>query len=221
MSNKKGYGYIGCLGGFVIVIVIGGSLAYFFLIRPVMSGLDTFSEIHQTNERIENRDPYDPPTTGELEKEQVERFVSVQRTIRDKMEQRLSDFEEQYEEISDDWQQQEPSFRKALAAWSELGELYADAKQVQVEALNEEGFSLQEYRFVQSTFYQTLGFELLPYNVNSIAEAASKGDLRMDLEEFRDQQKEIPEETLRKNRELVADHTNEAEEWLVFAWWGL
>ncbi len=221
MSKKFFKGCTGCVGAFVIVLVIGGFLAYYFIGRPVMNGLETFQEVHETNEKIENRASYSPPSDGTLQEEQVERFVDVQRQIREGLEQRLGEMEEKYEQINNEWEQREPTYREAIAVWSDLGRLYADAKEIQVEALNEEGFSLEEYRYVRSSFYRSLGFELIDYNLDSIAEAASEGDLGTDFERFRSEWEEIPQESVEKNRELVSQYADGAEEWMAFAWWGL
>lgn len=223
MSKKFFTGCTGCLGVFVIVVAVAGVLAWFFVGRPVMNGLETFRDIHQTNERIENRASYDPPATGELTRSQVERFVSVQRTLSEELKQRLEELEQKYDQVNNQWEQREPTVREAIAVWGDLGNLYAEAKAVQVEALNDEGFSLEEYRFVRHSFYQALGYELIPYNLDSIAQAASEGDVgvEMDFERFRAERAQIPEETLAKNRELVSEHADGAEEWLAFAWWGL
>ena len=46
-------------------------------------------------------------------------------------------------------------------------------------------------------------------------------DVDLDMDEFRVRREEVPEETLRHNRDLVSEHAGEAEEWLLFSWWGL
>lgn len=223
MSKKFFSGCTGCLGIFVIVVAVAGVLAWFFVARPVMNGLETFRDIHQTNERIENRASYDPPATGELTRDQVQRFVAVQRSISEEMKQQLEELERKYDQVNDQWDRREPTVREAIAVWGDLGNLYAEAKSVQVEALNEQGFSLDEYRYVRHSFYQALGYELIPYNLDTIAQAASEGEVGvgMDFEQFRSERSQIPEETLEKNRELVLEYSEGAENWLAFAWWGL
>ncbi len=211
----------GCLGIIVLLMVVTGFLLYAFLIRPALTAFSTLEEIHQANERIENREPYDPPPTGEMEEEQVARFVSVQRRISEQLQEKIEELQVQYEEISQTWEEREPSIREMVTAWGDVLQLYADAKNIQVEALNEEGFSLQEYQFVQQAFYQALGVELLGYNLDSIAEAAKQRDLAMDLDEFKTEPKEFSEEALEKNRKLVSEYSENAEEWLLFSWWGL
>lgn len=221
MSNRFFSGCTGCLGAVALVFVAGGVLAYFFIARPVMSGLSAFEDIHQTNESIENRESYQPPATGELTRPQVERFVAVQRTIHEQMEQNLTRFEEKYRQVSEEWEQRQPGYREALQVWTDLGELYADAKATQVEALNTQDFSLEEYHYVRRSFYQSMGFGLVSYNLDAIAEAASEGNIDSDFENYRSEWTELSDETLEKNHELVSEYTSQAEDWLAFAWWGL
>ncbi|MDZ7773016.1 MAG: hypothetical protein U5K31_09820 [Balneolaceae bacterium] len=186
-----------------------------------MSGLSAFEEIHQSNERIDNRDSYEPLASGELTRSQVERFVAVQRAIHEQMEQRLTRFEEKYRQVSEEWEQRQPGYREALQVWTDLGKLYAEVKTIQVDALNAQDFSLEEYHYVRRSFYQSMGLGLVSYNLDAIAEAASEGSMGTDFENYRSEWSELPDETLEKNRELVSEYTDQAEEWLVFAWWGL
>ncbi len=212
---------LGCLGVFVVLVAVIVVAAYTFVVRPMMAGWQTLQEINQVNQRIENRDPYHPPEPGRLESSQVDRFVAVQRRISDRLEAKVSALQAQYEEIGEEWQERDPSIREVITVWGDVLQLYADAKTIQVEALNAQDFSLEEYRHVRQNFYRALGVDLLPYNIDAIAAAAGEQKIELDMDEFRIEREEIPQETLRRNRELVSDYTEAAEEWLLFSWWGL
>ena len=212
---------IGCLGIFILIVAVGGVSLYMFLIKPVLGGLETLEEIHQANTKIENQAPYQPPPGGELESEQVERFVSAQREISTGLEPILSELKEKHEALDDDWREGDISIFEARGVLEEMLNLYAEAKNIQVAALNRQDFSLQEYRFVRQAFYRGLGAGLFPYNVDVMAETASKRELDMDLDKFETQKEEFSQEALEKNRELAAEYAGEAEEWLIFAWFGI
>ncbi len=211
----------GCLGVGLLVLIVGGYLFYSMVWKPITGSLDTLKEIHETNEQIVDRTPYHPPPTGELTQNQVERFVAVQTDIRQGLEARFAEFEKKYEELNDDLKERDPSFREIMNILGDIAKLYADAKQIQVDALNREGFSLEEYRFVQSSFYQALNVELFAYNLDMIAKAASEGVVDLELEEYEDQKKYQRDEVPEKNRELVAPYADSADAWITFAWWGL
>ena len=213
---------LGCMGLIVLVLVAGGFFVYSFVYRPFQVFLGTLEEIHAANEQIENQEPYTPPTDGELTEEQVARFVAVQNELKAGLEGKLAELEEKYEDVGEEWQERDPTFREVLQAAQEAMRLYADAKRMQVEALNRENFSLAEYHFVRGAFYRSLGHELFGYNLDQLAELASEGELGMNLsqlEKVREQPREaeVPE----KNRQLVAPYAEQAEDWLVFAWFGL
>lgn len=212
---------LGCLGVFVALVAVVVIAVYAFVLRPMLGSWHTLQEINQVNERIENRDAYHSPQPGRLDPSQVDRFVAVQRRISDRLEERIALLQAQYEEVGEEWQDRDPALREVITAWGDVLQLYADAKTIQVEALNEQGFSLDEYRYVRQHFYHALGFDLLPYNIDAIAAAVGEQTTDLNMDEFQIRRQEIPEETLRHNRELVSDHAETAEEWLLFSWWGL
>ena len=144
----------------------------------------------------------------------------MQREIRQNLENVLTEFQEKYDELGQELENRDPTLREMMNVWGDLIGLYSDAKQVQVNALNNAGFSLEEYRFVQQSFYQALGVELFSYNIDQIARAAAEGNISLNMEEFEaaeQQMREVPE----RNRQLVAPYADSAEDWVVFAWWGL
>ncbi|TVR16031.1 MAG: hypothetical protein EA391_09140 [Balneolaceae bacterium] len=211
---------LGCLGVFLIVVVGGGYIGYNTLIKPIMGSVSQLQEINEKNNQIQNQASFTPPQNMELEENQVERFVNVQKSIRTGLEDRLAEFQEKYEEISEELEGRDPSIREMMGVFGDLVQLYGDAKQIQVDALNAENFSLEEYRFVQQSFYQALGVELFQFDIDAIAKAAADGNMDFNPEDFETMQQkmdEIPE----RNRELVAPYTENIDEWITFAWWGL
>lgn len=174
---------IGCLGFFLIIVAAGGYFGYEF-VKPFIGGFSSLEEISEANSRIVLQMEYQRPASGELTQDQVTRFAAVQEQILAGLEDRFSDFQQKYEEIGGKWQDRDPTFREMVNVWEDLFDLYRDAKQIQVDALNQQGFSLSEYRFVQSSFYQALGVELFAFNIDRIAEAARDGIFDLNMEEF-------------------------------------
>jgi len=214
---------LGCLGFGVLVLVVGGYFVYTLLIKPVSASMNVLNDIHEANERVADRSAYQPPPTGEMTEDQVERFVAVQSSIRQGLEERFTEFQEKYEEVGKQWEERDPSVREIMNVWGDVLKLYADAKRIQVDALNARGFSLEEYRFVQRSFYNALGYGIFSYNLDMIAKAASEGDIDFgfDFDEFEDKREQYHEEIPQKNRELVEPYADSADVWITFAWWGL
>lgn len=215
---------LGCLGVFFLLLIGGGLLTYNYVYKPVMGSVSSLQEIHETNTQIDNKSTYEAPADNVMTEDQVERFVAVQRQIQSGIEGRLEEFQQKYEELDQELQTEnrEPGIGEIMNAWGDIVDLYSDAKQIQVEALNDYNFSLQEYRYVQQSFYSALGMELFSYNIDQIAEAASQGNINnLNLEEFEKQQAELEQQVPEVNRELVSQYADSAETWLVFSWWGL
>ena len=211
---------LGCLGIGLLVLVGGGYFAYSTFVKPLMSSVSVLEEIDNTNSKIDNQSTYDVPEDRELSESQVERFVDVQKEIRQGLEARIIEFQKEYEELSAELENREPSLTEITGAWGDMIQMYADAKQIQVDALNNHDFSLQEYRFVQQSFYQALGVELFSYNIDQIAASAQEGNFNMDVSEYENMQEKI-DQVPEQNRKLVSQYSENADDWLVFAWWGL
>lgn len=215
---------LGCLGIGLIMLIGGGYLTYNYIYKPVMGSVDSLQEINESNSQIDNQSAYEAPADNAMTEEQVERFVAVQKQIQTGIEERLSEFQQKYEELEQELQNQnqQPGITDIMSAWGDIINLYSDAKQIQVEALNEHYFSLREYRFVQQSFYGAMGMELFSYNIDQIAEAASEGNFNnLNLEQFEQQQAEMEQQVPEINRELVSQYADSAESWMVFSWWGL
>lgn len=212
---------LGCLVVGLVLLIGGGLLTYNYVYKPIAGSVSSLQEIHEKNEQIDNKSSYQPSADNEMTESQVERFVAVQKQIQQGIEGRLEEFRKKYEELDQEMQNREPTLPEIMNAWGDIVDLYSDAKQIQVEALNEHDFSLQEYRHVQQSFYSALGVELFSYNIDEIAEAASEGNFTMNLEEFEKQQAEMEQQVPEVNRQLVSEYADSAETWLVFSWWGL
>lgn len=211
---------LGCLGIGLIIVIGGGYFAYSTFVKPLMGSVSVLEEINESNAQIENQSSFTVPESREINENQVDRFVDVQQEIRQGLETRFGEFQQKYEELSAELENREPTLNEITGAWSDMIQMYADAKQIQVDALNNHDFSLEEYRYVQQSFYQALGVELFSYNIDQIAASASEGNFNMDMSEYenlQEQMNQVPE----LNRELVSRYSENADDWLMFAWWGL
>lgn len=211
---------LGCLGVTLLLVIGGGFIGYQYFVKPMMSGISSLQNIHELNTQIEDRSTYTPPADDELRKNQVDRFVAAQQDMHSALEERLTELQKKYESMEGEWENREPSVREMMNAWEDIIETYTDAKEIQINTLNEHGFSLEEYRYVQQSFYQALGVELFSYNIDEIAKAASEGNFDMNLEQFEEAQTQM-DQVPERNRELAAPYADDAEIWATFAWFGL
>jgi len=202
---------IGCLGVLVVLAVVGGGVAWFKVIKPGMEFAGGIAELgreySELNESIDNRSGFTPPADGELNEERFQRFLAAQRQMRNELEGRLGELQEKYEALEDEIDERggQAGLGDMMAAYGDLTGLLIDAKRAQVDALNSQDFSLQEYTWVRDQVYRAIGESVA---VAAVSNGAGGGG---------EYETSIPEAT----REMVEPHREELLEGHALAWWGL
>lgn len=159
---------IGCLIVLVIALIGFGAAGYYAyrwaqpMIQSTGDYLDRAREMTRLGDRVQNRAPYVPPSSGELTASQVDRFIAVQGRVRDELGSRWTDIETKSAEIREKTQnnQRELTFAEFTTVLSDLSSLYLEARQAQVDALNVHKFSDGEYTWVRNRVYEAAGMEL-------------------------------------------------------------
>lgn len=216
----------GCL--IVIVIaMIGFGVAAFYAYRamkPVIDNASSYLDKARLVERlgasINNKTPFPPPSSGELTAAQVERFIAVQTRVRSELGDKWGDIEQKSaairaraEKNSNDW-----TLAELTQVFSEIGNIWIEARQAQVNALNVQKFSEAEYEWVRRRVYEAAGVHLAGNMDLSMIEQLARDKMNgsgmelppMDLPK-------IPE----KNIELVKPHAAKIKEWIPMAVLGL
>lgn len=202
---------IGCFGVLLVLAVAGGGIAWFKVIKPGMEFAGGIAELgkeySELNESIDNRSAYTPPAEGELDEEDFQRFLAAQRQMRTELEGRLEELQSKYESLEKEIDERggQAGIGDMMGAYSDLTDLLIEAKRAQVEAINTQEFSLQEYNWVRQQVYRAIG--------ESVAVAAISANPNATNE----YQTTVPEAT----REMVEPHREELMESYMLAWWGL
>lgn len=200
---------IGCLVVLLAVAAAGG-VAWFKFVKPGMDFAGDVvrfgEEFQQLDRSITNRARFTPPGDGILDERQFERFLAAQSGIRARMEAHLGPLNEKYSELKAklDADDAEPGLRDLAGAYRDFGGLLLEAKRAQVEALNTQNFSQQEYLWVRQQVYLALG-----ESVGAMAAVEGAGD--------QPRTRLVPEESVA----LVNPHRETLMETHVLAWWGL
>ncbi|MGH8049770.1 MAG: hypothetical protein ACREPB_03820 [Arenimonas sp.] len=148
---------IGCLvTGLLLVVVVCGA-AYWFVWRPLaasggdlMGQVDDLKKIGEAEQAVKNKSPFTAPVDGKLSAAQVNAFVTAQQTIHDKMGPDFAVLEEKYKKMSEqETAPDDASLKDVMGAYADITGLMAKAKQAQVEALNVQNMSLEEYRWIR------------------------------------------------------------------------
>jgi hypothetical protein len=218
------------LGGCLVVIVIaliGFGVAAFYAYRamkPVIDNASNYMDKARIVERlgatIENKTPFVEPANGELTNTQVERFLAVQTRVRtelgdrwEEIEKKSADIRARAEKNSKDW-----TLAEFTQVFSEIANIWIDARKAQVNALNVQKFSESEYRWVRRRVYEAAGVHLAgSMDLSMIEELAqdAKEKTGMDMPEV--ELPKIPE----KNIALVKPHAAKVKEWIPMAALGL
>lgn len=208
---------IGCVALALVGVIAGSIGLYFFVIRPAkeyVASLAKVGEISEMNNRLSSTEPYSPPTDSLLNTAQVDRFVRVQRSIVEKMGEHINTLKSKYESFNESAEGR-PGIAELATFWKDFSATLLKVKEVQIDAMNRESFSLGEYSWVRQRFYEALGANFVSLNLEKLAEAVQEQN--PDLVEQGPDANLAPE----ANRELVRPYGEEAGTWYAYAWLGL
>ena len=228
--------FFGCL---FFALLLGGVAAvsgYLLVWKPLQAIATDWSEcasnlreIREMDAGLDNRAAFEEPKEGLLSEEMVVRFVAVQRSI--------SVARAQHEGVRDRMEglraSDDLSHEELLSEFIEFSGALRDAKREQVVALNGQGFSLGEYRWVRRAFFAAVGVDLVPFEapdllhfefsldglsgLNGLRELNGFDRLREIGGGVSDRVPSVPDE----NQALVRPYRDEAQGWIVHATLGL
>jgi hypothetical protein len=216
----------GCLIVLVIA-VIGFGVAGFYAYRAMKPVIDNASnymdkarEVARLGEEIKIKTPYEPPRTGELTRTQVERFLAVQTRVRSDLGDRWAEIEKKSADLKakaggkrQDW-----TFAEFTSVFSEIGNIWVDARKSQVNAINIQRFSEAEYEWVRARVYEAAGVELAGgMDLSKIEGLARDNAGKQGVEIPKMDLPEVPA----ANVALVKPHIAKIKEWIPMAALGL
>jgi hypothetical protein len=208
----------GCL--IVIVIaIIGFGVAAFYAYRAMKPVIDNASnymdkarEIARLGDEIKIKTRYEPPANGELTPTQVERFLAVQTRVRSDLNGQWEQIEKKSAEIKAkaDAKRQDWSLAEFTSVFTDIGTIYLAGRKSQVNALNIQRFSEEEYEWVRMRVYEAAGVELAGgIDLSKIEGLARENAGKNGVE--------VP----KKNIDLVKPHAAKLKQWLPMAFLGL
>ena len=186
--NKKVLG--GCLAVGLLLLVVGGASVFWFVLRPlwqvgsaISESAQQWQQVAQLDQQVRNRAAFAPPQDGRLQAAQVERLVAVQGQIAERLGDRIEQLDAKYRELKARQAEdgREPGVQDMFVAYADLANLIVEAKRAQVEALNAQGLSLEEYRWLRGQAFLALGMasqQALPATQADSALAANAELLR-------------------------------------------
>lgn len=216
----------GCLIVIVIAIVGLGAAAFYAYraMKPVIDNaanyMDKAREITRLGDEIKIKAPYQPPQNGELTPAQVERFLAVQTRVRSDLNGQWEEIEKKSAEIKAkaDANRQDWTLAEFTAVFTDIGNIYLAGRKSQVNALNIQRFSEEEYEWVRMRVYEAAGVQLAGgLDLSKIEGLARENAARNGVEIPKMDLPEVP----KKNVDLVKPHAAKLKEWLPMAFLGL
>ncbi|ADD27831.1 MULTISPECIES: hypothetical protein [Meiothermus] len=203
------------LTGFLLFLALAGWAAYAFLIRPAQTLVNDFRQIIALDRNVERQTAYTPPANGQLSPEQLQRFLQVQRYVKQQLGERYQRIEARLNQLaSQQVGQLVLDYRTALDLFRDSSSLVLDAKGIQVQALNQQGFSAEEYAWVRAQVYAALGYGVPNLNPQEILRQISSRDFNPRVDLFKP---EAPAANVR----LVEPFRDELVSYYPFTWFGL
>lgn len=217
------------LFGCLVIVVLGGIVAavgaYILyraaspLIEDARSYYQGLSQLSEIERQIENTSAYAPPASGELTDDQVQRFVRVQQHLRRALGQRMAEIEQKYQHLEANSDSHVPvAMTDVLSGLRDITNVYVDARRYQVEALNAERFSQEEYSWVRDRMFQAAGMEVTSrIDVEKLEEAIRRGTGVEDIRTDRLPRPNVPA----RNRALVKPYLEQMSDWIPLVFFGL
>jgi hypothetical protein len=212
----------GCLIVLVVACVGFAAAAYYAYraMRPVIDNATTYmekaQEVARLGEEITNKAAFMPPEAGELTQEQVERFVAVQTRVRAELGDRWGEIEEKSAEIKGkaDANRKDWTLAEFTSVFSDIANIWVEARKAQVKALNVQKFSDEEYQWVRMRVYEAAGVQMAgSLDLSKIEQMAGSQGVSVPKMQLPD----VP----KKNVALVQPHLANIKQWMPMAALGL
>jgi hypothetical protein len=172
---------IGCGLALVLLGIAASAGFYYFVYRPARTFVASMSQIGEVAEldaKVANTRPFTAPPDDTLTEAQVRRFVAVQEALHARMGTRATELQAKYKAIEQRKDTGGVALSEVVGAYRDLFGVIAEAKRAQVEGLNAQAFSLDEYGWVKSRFYEAAGVTATGIDFREMAGKVRSGDFK-------------------------------------------
>jgi hypothetical protein len=216
---------IGCAIVLAVGFVAGSIGLYFAYNRLIKPGIEMAGSVKElagladVEKQIRNTAAFTAPENGELTEARVTRFVKVQQLVQAKLGPRMSELNTKYEQLdrSLSGEKRTASFSEVATGLRDLASILIDGKTAQVDALNQEAFSVKEYEWVRGQVYAAVGVVAVGLDVKKMAAEAQAGNVKGFSRPERGSIGDVPE----RNKALVAPYEKQLKDWAALAFFGL
>ena len=209
---------IGCGVVIVVCAVAFWAGAYFFMskARSYVGQLTEFTKITELDKNVANRAPFAPPASGELSDDQMKRFAAVQDSMHAKLGPRVDELKDKEDQVL---KLQQGEHRKATAAENfttitDLMKFVLEAKNAQVDALNQQHLSLDEYYWIRGRVYAAAGVSAMEISMRNMQDSMKQGEMMKPLGAAAGASSD-------HDKKLVEPYLPKMKDWAVVAFFGM
>lgn len=168
------------IGCGVVVLVFGvvavGVVYYGYTkVRSTVSQFSELGKVHDIEQQVRVKTPFAAPSSGEMTAAQVDRFMAVQAKIKQRLGTDMAAFEKNYKALADKKEATVTDLPALMSAYKDIAAGWMNAKRAQVDALNDVGMSLDEYRWVRNSSYRALGIPYVDLDFSKLADEIKSG----------------------------------------------
>jgi len=163
------------IGCGIVVLLIGAAIVVFgyygyMKVKSTVTQLAELGQVRDIERGVKVQTAFVVPASGELTAAQVDKLLKVTTHVRDRLNADLTTFQRTYKSLADKKEATAADLPALLSAYRDLAKDWLNAKRAQVEALNEVGLSLDEYRWIRSSAYAALDIPFMDVDFGRIAE---------------------------------------------------
>jgi len=210
---------IGCgIVALVAGIVIAGIGYYGYMkVRSTIAQFQQLGQIGDIERGVRIKETFVAPPSGQLTQKQVDQVVKVYTHVHNSLGQNMSAFQRNYQALAQKKDATVVDLPTLISAYRDIAAGYIDAKKAQVEALNEAGLSLSEYRWIRAQAYQALDIPFFAVDFGKLAEQVKSGTAPAEAPLDPAASGTAPS----GNKALVEPHRKQFEDYLPLAAFGL
>jgi hypothetical protein len=214
---------IGC-GVVALLFAIATGIGLYWAYSKAKDYAGSFAQltaVGDMDQQVSNKSAFAPPETGELTAEQVAQFAKVNEQVQAALGPRFQQLKTRYDELEARMKaESRPAGpAEALTAIKDLAGIVKDVRTAQVAALNAQGLSVEEYRWIRDQAYAAAGMPTALLDIDGFVEAAKGGDVEKLTKGMQRRVSDTLEPN-EKNKALVQPISSKLGEWAPLAWLG-
>ncbi len=214
---------IGCgIAVLVLGVAVVGVVYYGYMkVRSTVTQFAQLGQVHDIERGVKVQTPWVVPTSGELTQAQVDKLMQVTTRVHDRLEKDFAVFQRTYQSLGQKKDATAADLPALMSAYKDLAANWLAAKHAQVDALNEAGLSLDEYRWIRSASYAALDIPFIYLDFSKLADQVKNASSGQQPNGYVMVGGALAGKGPESNKKLVEPHRKQLEDYMPLAAFGL